>query len=105
MPYIKPELRPAFDVILDQLPDMDTAGQVGYVLAVVLDKYLLHRADKDTEGQLRFQYQGEVYGLLESIKLDYFHCVNEPYENDVRARAGEVWKSAHRLPGHNGNPV
>ena len=105
MPYIKPEQRAPFDKVLDQLPDMPTAGTVGYVLAVVLDKYLMGRAATDTQGQLRFQYQGEVFGILESIKLDYFHCVNEPYENDVRARAGEVWKSAHRLPGHTGHPV
>jgi|ERR1035437_469000 hypothetical protein len=105
MPYIDPKLRPQFDEILDQLPPMDTAGLLGYVVGVVVDKYLLRRADKDTEGKLRFQYQGEVYGVLMATVLDFFHCVNEPYETDVRARAGEVWKSAHRLPGHNGNPV
>lgn len=105
MPYVKQEVRDKFDPILDQLPEMPTAGTLGYVLAVVLDKYLLGRAEHDTEGQLRYQYQGEVYGVMLSILFDYFHCVQEPYENDVRARAGEVWKSAHRLPGHGGNPV
>ena len=105
MPYILPEQRKEFDEVLDKLPEMKTAGILGYVVAVCLDKYLLGRADGDTEGKLRFQYQGEVYGILESIKFDYYHCVQEPYENDVRARAGEVWKSAHRLPGHGDNPV
>ena len=105
MPYIKEEDRPKFDEVLSELPPMETAGALGYVVARVLDAYLMHRADQDTEGKLRFQYQGEVYGILESIKLDYFHCVQEPYENDVRARTGEVWESAHRLPGRAGWPV
>ena len=122
-----PGFKPEFDDVIEQLPDMPTTGTLGYVVAVILDQFLLHRADMDTQGQLRFMYQGEAYGvvmrvlletwttggskardtvgLLTSILFDYFHCVQEPYENDVRARSGEVWKSAHRLPGHAGNPV
>ncbi len=105
MPYVTQELRDKFDKALDQLPDMDTAGQLGYVLGVACDKYLMHRADQDTEGKLRYQYQGEVYGVMLSIIFDFFACVNGPYEVDVKARSGEVWQASHRLPGHNGNPV
>jgi hypothetical protein len=102
---VKQDIRDRFDPILDKLPEMPTAGTLGYVLAKVIDEYLLGRADADTEGQLRYQYQGEVYGVVLSILFDFFAAVNGPYEVDVRARAGEVWKSAHRLPGHNGNKV
>ena len=62
-------------------------------------------AVNDTTGNLRYGYMGEVFGLLESIKLDFYHEVNEPYENDVRARAGTVWECIERLPGHHGNAV
>lgn len=105
MPYIMPDARAPFDEVLEKLPEMKSAGQLGYVVQQVIDRYLLDKADNDTQDQLRYQYQGEVFGIFESIKFDFFHCVNEPYENDVRARSGEVWKSSHRLPGHNGNPA
>lgn len=105
MPYIMQDARDPFDEVLDKLPEMVSAGQLGYVVQQVIDKYLLAKADKDTQGQLRYQYQGEAFGIFMSIMFDFFHCVNEPYENDVRARSGEVWKSSHRLPGHNGHPA
>ena len=105
MPYILQDARDTFDVVLDQLPEMKSAGQLGYVVQQVIDKYLLAKADADTQGQLRYQYQGEAFGIFMSIMFDFFACVNQPYENDVRARSGEVWKSSHRLPGHAGNPV
>ena len=84
---------------------MKSPGELGYVLQQACDRYLLDAADDDTQGQLRYTYQGNVYGVLMSILLDFAACVNFPYENDVRARSGEVWKSTHRLPGHGGNPV
>src|ERR1039458_3561926 len=104
MPYIMQEARDPFDKILAQLPEMKSAGQLGYVVQQVVDLYLMAKAESDTQGQLRYQYQGEVFGIFESIKFDFFHCVNEPYENDVRARSGEVWQAAHRLPGHKRKP-
>ena len=105
MPYILQPKRDEFDEVLDKLPEMVSAGQLGYVLQQACDKYLLAKAETDTQGQLRYQYQGEVYGVLMSIMFDFFANVNGPYEVDVRARSGEVWRSLHRLPGHNGNPV
>ena len=105
MPYIMPEARAPYDEVLKNLPEMKSAGQLGYVVQQVCDKYLLAKADRDTQDQLRYQYQGEVYGIFMSIMFDFFACVNQPYENDVRARSGEVWKSAHRLPGHAGYPA
>jgi hypothetical protein len=106
MPYILQDKRDEFDKILDELRgEIVTAGQLGYVVAKVIDFWLLKKADDDTTGNLRYSYMGEVFGILESIKLDFFHEVNEPYENDVRSRAGEVWESAQRLPGRNGNAV
>ena len=105
MPYIMQEARDPFDAVLKNLPEMKSAGQLGYVVQQVIDRYLMDKADNDTQDQLRYQYQGEVYGIFMSIMFDFFACVNQPYENDVRARSGEVWKAAHRLPGHAGNPA
>lgn len=85
--------------------EIKTAGQLGYIVAKVCDFWLLEKATYDTTGNLRYGYMGEVFGLLESIKLDFYHEVNEPYENDVRARAGTVWECIERLPGHHGNAV
>lgn len=106
MPYINQEKRDEFDAVLDDLRGLiQTAGQLGYVVAKAIDFWLIAKADADTTGSLRYSYMGEVFGILESIKLDFFHEVNEPYENDVRSRAGEVWESKLRLPGRNGNSV
>lgn len=104
MPYIGQPKRDEFDEFLDKLPEIQTAGQLGYVVAKACDLFLQYKASQDTTGLLRYQYMGEVFGLLESIKFDFYHCVNEPYENDVRARSGHVWKSEHLLPGRH-NPV
>lgn len=106
MPYILQDKRDEYDPILDQLRgEIKTAGQLGYVVAKLCDFFLIEKAENDTTGNLRYTYMGEVFGLLESIKLDFYHCVNEPYENDVRSRAGTVWECLALLPGHNGNPV
>ena len=106
IPYILQDKRDEYDPILDELRGkIDTAGQMGYLVAKIVDFWLLKKADLDTTGSLRYSYMGEVFGLLESIKLDFYHCVNEPYENDVRSRAGTVWECLNRLPGRDGNPV
>jgi len=106
MPYILQDKRDEFDEVIEGLRGkIDTAGQVGYLLAKILDFWLLKKASQDTTGSLRYSYMGEVFGILESIKLDFFHEVNEPYENDVRSRAGEVWESKLCLPGRTGNAV
>ena len=105
IPYILQPKRDEFDKVLDQLPEMVSAGQLGYVLQQACDKYLLGKADADSQAQLRYQYQGEVYGVLTSIIFDFFANVNGPYEVDVRARSGEVWRSLQRLPGHAGTPL
>src|SRR5208282_3851145 len=64
------EVKPEFDSVISKLPDMPTTGTLGYVVAVVLDQFLLHRADMDTQGQLRFMYQGEAYGVVMRVLLE-----------------------------------
>jgi hypothetical protein len=105
IPYILEKARRPFDEILDQLPEQLTAGQLGYVLARAIDRYLVAKAKKDTTGYLRYAYFGEVLGVMESLKLDLWDVCQRPYENDVRARGGAVWEAATLLPGHWGNKV
>src|ERR1017187_8715823 len=98
MPYIQQSKRDEFDQGFDVMPNIETAGQLGYVVAKACDEFLKFKASQDTTGLLRYGYMGEVFGLLESIKFDFYHCVNEPYENDVRSRSGHVWTSERLLP-------
>ena len=105
MPYVSQAVREPFDKIIDQLPEQLTAGQLGYVMARVIDRYLVAKAAKDDTGCLRYAYFGEVLGVIESIKLDLWDVCQRPYENDVRARGGSVWEAETLLPGHWGNVV
>ena len=104
MPYLPDARREEFRKALDQLPNIERTGELGFVLQQVIDQYLFYAASQDDAGELRYTYQGNVFGAIMSVMFDFYGCVFSQYERDVRARYGEVWSSAHRLPGHQPRP-
>ena len=100
MPYLPDARRKEFTDVLDNLPEIERTGELGFVLQQVIDQYLFSAAAKDDAGELRYTYQGNVFGAIMSVMFDFYGCVFSQYERDVRARYGSVWASEQRLPGH-----
>jgi hypothetical protein len=46
MPYIKKELRGCYDVIIDNLPDIQTKGELEYCVFKLIKKYMSAREYK-----------------------------------------------------------
>ena len=91
MPYVTPEKRNRLD---RDLLSSKTAGELGYVLAVVCDAYLVQGANDSDTGGFRYQHISDVVGTLESIKLDLYRKEIAPYEERVEKMNGRVW-TAH----------
>jgi hypothetical protein len=82
MPYIDKKSRARVDAGGATLH----AGEVAYAIQQVIKKHI----DQAPDG-LRFAIIAEVYGALESAKVDFTERVVIPYEKVKQATNGDVW--------------
>lgn len=90
MPYIKPARREQLDeMIMDGMGDIDSPGELNYVLTRVVIDYLNAR-------DLSYGTINDVMGALEGAKLEFYRRVAVPYENVKITQNGDVYP-AHLL--------
>jgi hypothetical protein len=94
MPYVTQEKRDRLD---EDLLGSKTAGELGYVLGVICDTYLVNSGAESDTGAFRYQHICDVLGTLESIKLDLFREVIAPYEEGVQRDNGDVYGAPRQL--------
>jgi hypothetical protein len=49
MPYIRPELRGKYNVIIDRLPEITSKGELEYCIFTLMKKYMSTRISRYTE--------------------------------------------------------
>ena len=83
MPYIIPEDRKKYDIILNQLPDIETKGDLEYCIFKLLKRFMKTRAFK--------------YSTLHEAVYAATHCADEfrrrfldARENEARETNGDV---------------
>ncbi len=83
MPYIPKEHRKPIDDILIQLPRIEHAGQLNYVISEVISRYLM-------EHGINYQSLNDVAGVLVNIKTEYDRKVLIPYERSKEGNDGNT---------------
>ena len=63
MPYIKAEERVAYDVVLDQMPEIKTKGDLEYCVTRLMNKFMTTREKK--------------YSTLHEVVYAVTHCADE----------------------------
>jgi hypothetical protein len=83
MPYIEETLREKYDIILNQMPDIDTKGDLEYCLFKLLKRFMKTRAFK--------------YSTLHEAVYSAMHVADEfrrryldVRENEAREKNGDV---------------
>ena len=84
MPYIKKELREKYDLILNQMPDIDNKGDLEYCVTK-----LMHRFMKTREKR---------YSTLHEVVYAVMHCADEyrrryldKREDEARETNGDIF--------------
>jgi hypothetical protein len=85
MPYISQEKADRLDqwTVANSPVTITTAGELGYVIARAVRAFLEDKTYYDKDKALRYQYVCDAIGTLESIKLDLWARIGEPYERNV----------------------
>lgn len=93
MPYITPNLRPAFAEPVEDIADTirafgesSRAGLLNYVISS-----LISRLYEDPEDP-RYADINEAIGVLECAKLELYRMVAEPYEDKKIEENGRVYR-------------
>lgn len=85
MPYIKPELRPAIDEVIQQLDKhVITAGDLNYAITK-----LILRVSIGSGGG--YNYIALVTGVLENVKLEFYRKFATKFEDGKEKLNGEVY--------------
>lgn len=79
MPYIKQETRDA----LQKSGNIQTAGELNYVISKVCNLYFKERGD--------YQSINDVVGALEGAKLEFYRKLAAPYEDIKCHENGDVY--------------
>jgi len=87
LPYIKPERRTKYEMVLGELvgilrslPVEEVDGEVNYVVTKVIKEVY----------PLRYFHLNRAIGVLECIKQEYYRRVAAPYEDVKIKESGDV---------------
>ena len=96
MPYIDQTARERLE--FDFLPEPLTPGELNYVLAVIVDEYLV------TRHSINYAAYNDVIGVLECLKQEiYLRCV-ALYEDSKRKQNGDVFTHLRRTNDTTNSP-
>jgi hypothetical protein len=87
LPYIKPESREKYDVVIEELIDIlksvpveQVDGELNYVVTKILKEVY----------PMRYFHLNRAIGVLESIKQEFYRRIVGPYENTKIKESGDV---------------
>jgi len=83
MPYIPAKDRPKYDVVIAQVPTLQSVGDLNYVLTEICARYLLDRG-------LRYEYQEDITGVLNHIDGEFKRRLLYPYEDKKIREHGDT---------------
>jgi hypothetical protein len=84
MPYIQKEERVELDAWMKPLiEDIESAGQLNYVISKIVHGYVLKRT-------MRYGLLNEAVGVLECAKEEFIRTVVSPYEDKKIEENGPV---------------
>lgn len=81
MPYIKQERR---DALLKNGHDMESAGELNYILTRIALKYL-------EQHSLSYKTINDIVGALEGAKMEFYRRIAVPYEQSKIRTNGDVY--------------
>lgn len=84
MPYIKNIEREAYASWLGQVPQIQTPGELNYLICQLALKYMQQHG-------MRYQSLNDVTGAIENAKLEIYRRVAAPYEDEKIAQNGDVF--------------
>jgi len=105
MPYVTPEKRERLDQYISAVPDVapQTAGELGYILAIITDDYLTRVGALDISSPVlriwRYQDLCDIIGTFESIKFELYRQAGTPYEDKAKLANGPCWQAALEAHG------
>ena len=82
MPYIQTDIRRNFKAV-KSLNALDS-GELNYLFTVLIKNYI------DFHG-LKYEHFNDVIGALEGAKLEFYHRIVVPYENNKIIDNGDVY--------------
>jgi len=84
MPYIMKEMRPAFDIHLDNIgPHTTSAGDLNYCISRLVGYYIKSHGKSYTT-------MNDCIGVLEAAKLELYRRLTAPYEDVKIKENGDV---------------
>ena len=86
MPYIKKEDRPQFDEILKELPVLNNAGELNYVITKIAVKYLKHHGKS-------YENCSNVTKAFDNAKDEFVRRILSPYEDEKISHV--LWRAAY----------
>jgi hypothetical protein len=89
MPYIKPEDRKHFDLVLLEFESAlelhgCTPGELNYVISSLCSLYLKRKGEAYT-------YHNDILGVLEGVKQEWYRRKVAPYEDKKIVENGDVY--------------
>jgi len=89
MPYIKSDLRPRIDELIEKLFEASyNEGELNYVISRICHRYILQVPILDRN----YALFNSVMGVLECAKLELYDIVVSVYEDKKREQNGPVSK-------------
>jgi len=89
MPYIPQKDRVKYQQHLDPLKlNIDTPGELNYVISKLCHNYLIHNADRQTG--YNYELLNEIHGVMVGAASEFFYRVMTPYETVKRRMNGTV---------------
>lgn len=84
MPYIQSEDRPVFDEVICEIPNIETPGELNYIVTTIIQKYISTHGDSYTT-------YNSVVGALECCKLEFYRRLVTPYEDEKIKLNGDAY--------------
>jgi len=82
MPYIHKDDRKKFNKILSEIPEIENAGELNYIITMVCLEYL-------KKGK-RYSNMNDIIGALECAKLEFYRRIVSPYETEKISTNGDI---------------
>lgn len=84
MPYIKQESRMKFLDIIDQIPNIDHAGELNYLLTKIAMEYTRQKG-------LCYQTINDISGAFHNAYLEYYDRIVRKYEDSKIEENGDAY--------------
>jgi len=84
MPYIRKDMRPAFDKHLKALgPHTTSAGDLNYCITVLVHEYLKAHGKS-------YSVMNDCIGVLDAAKMEFYRRIVVPYEDQKIEENGDI---------------